>query len=141
MKVAKTNEEEITRLKTLLNEIEWLSKDFRSGYDFSDINWEDYERLYNLPKDDAEEFLKVLCHKIAGNHFGRILMNCITLVDNCADKNLDYLDFNPRIKAAFEAFELLQEINQQSSPDKNLHMHPVYKKTSDFLEKHKEFVG
>jgi hypothetical protein len=111
MKVAKTNQEEISRLNSLLNEIEWLSKDFRSGNDFSDLDWEVYERLEELPKDDAEEFLKVLCHKIAGNHFQRILFNCSTLLDNCADENQDTLDFNPTIKAGFEAIELLKEIS------------------------------
>ena len=53
MKLAKTNQEEISRLNSLLNEIEWMSKDFRSGKDFSDLDWEGYERLEELPKDDA----------------------------------------------------------------------------------------
>jgi hypothetical protein len=110
MKVAKTNQKEISRLNSLLNEIEWMSKDFRSGYDFSDLDWEGYERLEELPKDDAEEFLKVLCHKIAGNHFQRILFNCSTLLENCADENQDTLDFNPKIKAGFEAIDLLKEM-------------------------------
>jgi hypothetical protein len=110
MKVAKTNQEEISRLNSLLNEIEWMSKDFRSGNDFSDLDWEGYERLKELPKDDAEEFLKVLCHKIAGNHFQRILFNCSTLLDNCADENQATLDFNPKIKAGFEAIDLLKEM-------------------------------
>jgi hypothetical protein len=105
MKVAKTNDEEISRLNALLNEVEWLSKEFRSGCDFSDINWEDYEQLSKLPKDDSEEFLKVLCHKIAGNHFQRILFNCSTLLDNCANPNLDHLDFNSDIKAGLELLE------------------------------------
>jgi hypothetical protein len=143
MRVAKTNEEEITRLNTLLQEIEWLSKDFRSGNDFAYINWDDFENLQDLPRGDVEDFLKVLCHKIAGNHFGRILMNCITLLENCADKNLDYLDYNPQIKAGFEAFELLEEISKMTEPlaKSSLHISPVHKKISDFLEKHKEFVG
>lgn len=104
LKVAKTNDEEISRLHSLLNEIEWLSKEFRSGNDFSDIDWGDYEQLSKLP-NDIEEFLKVLCHTIAGNHFQRILFNCSTLLDNCADTNLDYLEFNPDIKAGLELLE------------------------------------
>jgi len=105
MKVAKTNQEEISRLNTLLNELEWFSKEFRLGSDFSDIDWEGYEQLSKLPKDNAEEFLKVLCHTIAGNHFQRILLNCSTLLDNCADPNLKHLDFNPDIKAGLELLE------------------------------------
>ena len=65
MKVAITSQEEISKLNSVLSEIEWLSKDFRSGYDFKGIDWENYESLQDLPKDDSEEFLKVLCHKIA----------------------------------------------------------------------------
>jgi hypothetical protein len=143
MRVAKTSDEEITRLNTLLQEIEWLSKDFRSGNDFAYINWDDYENLKDLPKEEAEDFLKVLCHKIAGNHFGRIFMNCITLLENCADKNLDYLDFNPQIKAGFEAFELLEELAKRTAPIGNnaSAISPIHQKISDFLEKHKEFVG
>lgn len=142
MRVAKTNEEEITRLNTLLQEIEWLSKDFRSGNDFAYINWDDFEKLQDLPRTDVEDFLKVLCHKIAGNHFGRILMNCITLLENCADKNLDYLDYNPQIKAGFEAFEMLEEIHKGITPKESLLFEgPLHKKISAFLEKHKEFVG
>ena len=33
-----------------------------------------------------------------------------TLLDNCADKSLDYLDFNSNIKAGQEAIELLKEL-------------------------------
>ena len=116
MKVAKTNDEEITRLNTLLNEIEWLSKEFRSGSDFSDIDWDDYEQLSKLPKDDVEEFLKVLCHTIAGNHFQRILFNCSTLLENCADPNLDYLDFNPDIKAGLELLEKQKKVENLGLP-------------------------
>jgi hypothetical protein len=105
MKVAKTNDEEISKLTTLLNEVEWMSKEFLRGSDLSDIDWEDYELLWKLPKDNAEEFLKALCHTIAGNHFQRILLNCSTLLDNCADPNVEYLDFNPDIKAGLELLE------------------------------------
>jgi hypothetical protein len=56
MKVAKTNDEEISRLNTLLNEIEWLSKEFRSGNDFSDIDWNDYEQLSNYRKIVQKNF-------------------------------------------------------------------------------------
>lgn len=105
MKLSKTNEEEISKLNSLLNEIEWLSKDFRSGSDFSSIDWDDYEQLSKFPTDDAEGFLEVLCHAISGTRFQRILSNCLTLLENCADPNLDYLDFNLNIKSGLELLE------------------------------------
>lgn len=138
MKLAKTNQEEISRLNSLLNEIEWMSKDFRSCKDFSDLDWEGYERLEELPKDDAEEFLKVLCHKIAGNHFQRILFNCSTLLDNCADENQDTLDFNPTIKAGFEAIELLKEIDDYLAPNPKNHIYSqsvLHEKIKSLLSK------
>lgn len=117
MKVAITSQEEISQLNSVLSEMEWLSKDFRSGYDFDGIDWENYESLQDLPKDNSEEFLKVLCHKIAGNHFQRIFMNCGTLLDNCADLEQTTLDFNPTIKAGFEAIDLLREIDDYLKPN------------------------
>ena len=117
MKVAITSQEEISKLNSVLSEIEWLSKDFRSGYDFNGIDWENYESLQDLPQDNAEEFLKVLCHKIAGNHFQRIFMNLSTLLDNCADLKQTTLDFNPTIKAGFESIDLLREIDDYLKPN------------------------
>ena len=38
------------------------------------------------------------------------MWNLETLLDNCADKSLDYLDFNSNIKAGQEAIELLKEL-------------------------------
>lgn len=112
MRVAKTNQEEISRLNSLLCEIEWLSKDFRSGHDYESIDWSEYEILSTMVTDyGVEAFLETLCHKIAGNHFGRIFMNLSTLLDNCAHPGLTHLDFNPQIKAGFEALELLLEID------------------------------
>ena len=117
MKVAITSQEEISKLNSVLSEMEWLSKDFRSGYSFSDINWENYENLSKLPTHDSETFLEVLCHKIAGNHFQRIFMNLSTLLDNCADLKQTTLDFNPTIKAGFESIDLLREIDDYLKPN------------------------
>jgi len=35
----------------------------------------------------------------------RVVFGYQVLVDNCADPNLDHLDFKPEIKAAMEAYE------------------------------------
>ncbi|MDY3362594.1 hypothetical protein PG623_01125 [Riemerella anatipestifer] len=134
MKVTKTTKEEISKLNLLLNEIEWLSKDFRSGMDFSNLEWEGYERLEELPKDDAEEFLKVLCHKIAGNHFQRVLMNCSVLLENCADKNEETLEFNPEIKLGFEAVALLKEIHEYTN-NKDVFSIEITEKLDTFIKK------
>lgn len=102
MRISKTNEDEIFNFLGLLNAIEALSKDFYGGSDFSEIDWGDYEEFLELPKDDSEKFLKGLCGMLSKHHFQRILFNCSTLLENCADPDLDYLDFNPDIKAGLE---------------------------------------
>ncbi|MEJ8598528.1 hypothetical protein JSO62_07465 [Riemerella anatipestifer] len=134
MKVTKTTQEEISKLNLLLNEIEWLSNDFRSGKDFSNLEWEGYKRLEELPKDDAEEFLKVLCHKIAVNHFQRVLMNCSVLLENCADENEETLEFNPEIKLGFEAVELLKEIHEYTN-NKDVFSAEINEKLDTFIKK------
>lgn len=105
MKVGKTSEEEISRLAQLLNEIEWLHKEFQRGYNFSDIDWIDYEILQKMNRDEPEKFLKEVCASISGIHFQRILMNCSMLLENCADRELTYLDYNADIKRGLELLE------------------------------------
>lgn len=118
MKISKTNQEEISILNSLLNDIECISQDFREGNDFNDIEWEYYENLHSqFPTENIEDFFTCLVHFIAGSKFQRILMNCSVMLSNCADENQDTLDFNPKIKAGFEAIELLKEINEYLSPN------------------------
>lgn len=112
LRVSKTNDDEIFKLNSLLNEIEGLSKDFRSGRGFDDIDWEDYEELSTLPKNDIEEFLIKLTHLISSVHFQRILFNCSTLLENCADPDLDYLDFNKDIKEGLNLLEKQNNTNE-----------------------------
>lgn len=45
-------------------------------------------------------------------HHQKVLFNLTTLIDNCADKTLDHLDFNPRIKAGLEMLEFVEKINE-----------------------------
>lgn len=105
MKVAKTNEQEILRLTHLLGEIESLSEELDGCRRLEDIDFEDKEILSKFDKNSPSEFLKELCHEIRTIHFQRILLNCSTLLENCADPNLKYLDFNPKIKAGLELLE------------------------------------
>ena len=45
--------------------------------------------------------------------FRRIVMDCEVLIDNCCDKELDYLEFNKDIQEAFEAKEKLEKLCQE----------------------------
>ena len=104
MRLAKTNHEEIYRLQNALNEVEWLHKELRNT-DFEDVDFSEFEIMSKFNKATPETFLADLVHHLAAIHFQRILWNCKTLLDNCADPESSYLDFNPDIKAGLELLE------------------------------------
>ena len=104
MRLAKTNHEEIHRLQSALNEVEWLHKELKNT-DFEDIDFSEFEIMSKFDKSTPAAFLSDLVHHLAAIHFQRILLNCETLLDNCADPELSHLDFNPDIKAGLELLE------------------------------------
>jgi len=104
MRLAKTNHEEIDRLQSALNEVEWLHKELKNT-DFEDVDFSEFEIMSKFDKTKPEAFLGDLVHHLAAIHFQRILWNCKTLLDNCADPELSHLDFNPDIKAGLELLE------------------------------------
>ena len=121
MKLAVTNETEIEQLKDLCSQIEEFGKELRT-YNYEDIDLTEdkdyYTILYPIWKgsDSIEEFMESVFKEFDAVHHSRILFNLSTLLDNCADKNLSHLDFNPEIKKGFEAIELLKEINDYIKP-------------------------
>ena len=104
LKLAKTTEEEIHQLFTILNEVQQLRSDL-STTRFDNINWHEFEVLYEFNYEDPESFLEDLIEHISGIHFSRILMNCLTLLSNCADPDKDHVDFHPDIKKGLELLE------------------------------------
>lgn len=103
MKLAKTSHEEIDTLFNVLNEVGWLHKELKHT-DFEDIDFSEFEILSKFDKN-PEDFLKELVRHLASINFQRIIWNCRTLLDNCADPNLSHLDFSPEIKAGLELLE------------------------------------
>lgn len=85
----------------------------------SEIIQDRVKLLFNI-KRELEDDLEVLCHKIASNRFQKILFNCEVLLDNCVDENSDVLDFNPTIKAGFEAIELLKDVSTKIDNDQDV---------------------
>lgn len=104
MKLAKTNHEEIDDLFNILNEIEWLHKELKQT-DFDDVDFSDFDVLRTFNRHNTDVFLTDLVNRLSSIHFQRILWNCRTLLDNCADPNLSTLDFNPDIKAGLDLLE------------------------------------
>lgn len=106
LKLAKTSQAEIERLLDALNEVEWLAKELgRSHLSGIEFDGEDYPMLSKFDKNDPEMFLEQLARHLSGIHFQRILWNALTLLENCADPDLDTLDFNKDIKRGLELLE------------------------------------
>lgn len=108
MKLAKTNVEEIDNLLSILNELEYFNT-YHSNQDLSKIDWDEYEILNKFDHSDYQLFFNSVIQYICKIHFKRILWNCETMLENCADPNLDYLDFNENIK---EGLKLLEDKNK-----------------------------
>lgn len=116
MKVAKTSTEEILSLLRPLNELEWLHKELQRK-DFENVEWEDYEILGTMGTNasrgldlaterDPVFFIEDLVRHLSKIHFQRILLNCDTLLNHCADPDAETLEFNADIK---KGLELLRE--------------------------------
>jgi hypothetical protein len=111
MKLARTNQQEIDSLMKILNEVECLHKELIST-NFEDVDFSEFEIMSKFKTSDSSSFLEDLLHHISYIHFKRILWNCSTLLDNCADPDLSHLDFNKDIKAGLK---LLEKDKKQAS--------------------------
>ncbi len=114
MKLAKTNIQEIDSLMDLLSEIEQINKHFVwDGEYFQEFKNELAEEKETLPIclgivnecHSKDEFYQLVFARLSGIHFQRILWNCSTLLENCANPDLSHLDFNDDIKRGFELLE------------------------------------
>ena len=123
MKLAISTEKEIDSINNFLRECSWLSDEFKRS-DFEDLDFEEFEIFKNFDKDDASAFLSNLVRHTKNIFWEKMIFNLQTLLDNCADKSLDFLDFNAEIKRGFKAVELLKEINECLSDEKEI---PVFK--------------
>ncbi|MGB8706238.1 MAG: hypothetical protein WCD31_14525 [Gillisia sp.] len=109
MKLARTNEKEINSLLRILTELEDLYKYDLKNMHFENVDFSEYEILKNLRRDNTEDFLDDLIQHLAGIHFQRILWNCDTMLRNCSDPDLSYLDFSPEIKKGLSVLEALKD--------------------------------
>lgn len=114
MKCMKTNENEIDKLFGFLNDLLQLSKDLET-YNLEDIDFSDIDRNYTEIKDcsakkEDDDYhnntILNIVSKVYNINYQRILTNCSTMLENCADKDNSVLDYNPDIK---EGLKLLEE--------------------------------
>ncbi len=111
LKLAKTSQAEIDSLFAILNEAEWLKKELQNNF-LEDIDFSEFEIMQSFDRENTEQFLTDFVSHLSSIHFQRILFNCQTLLDNCADPDLDTLDFNKDIKRGLELLEA-----QKQEPD------------------------
>jgi hypothetical protein len=111
MKLAIARQTEIDHIKTFLKECGWL-KDELKHTELEDVDFSEFELLKDFNKKDASEFLFSVVNEIKALYHEKAMWNLEVLIDNCADKTLDHLDFNPEIKAGQKAIELLKEMNE-----------------------------
>jgi hypothetical protein len=101
MRLARAKEEEIFQLRDFLSEIEEFGNNESYG-DFYEVDWENYEVLSKINHKSPEDFIIGISDYLSKIHYRKILFNCSTLLENCADLELDYLDFNKDIKKGLE---------------------------------------
>lgn len=123
MKLAKTSKEEINALNEVLNEVEWLHKELHRS-DFDSVAWEDFDILGKFRLNSPEEFLEDLVAKLSGIHFHRILMNCMAMLDHCADPDQDTLEYNPDIAKGLEL--LATWVNEEPGRRRDFPVRRVY---------------
>ncbi len=122
MKLALSQPNEIQHIRKFLNECGWLKDELRHS-ELEDVDFSEFELLKDFNQNDSSEFLFSVLNEIKALYHEKALWNLETLIDNCADKTLDHLDFNPKINAGFDAIELLQEIDNYLSPNPKNHIY------------------
>ncbi len=105
MRVAKVTQQEIDRLRNILFDLQNL-RELLCYNELEDLSFEDFETLKGLDNTYPRGVLYSICRQISETYFEKILFNLTTLLDNCADEESDYLDFNKDIKRGFELLEL-----------------------------------
>ena len=103
MKISKTNEDEIYKLNTILCSLGQLSGEFYE--EIPDISWDDHDQVKDLVESDPRKLISLLCNALQEVNYSRILMNAVTMLSNCADPDLDHLDFNKDIKEGLDLLE------------------------------------
>lgn len=114
LRMAKAPKEHIDRLRIWLqfhNELCQIDPTSEYGWKRLKEDWEEDEEFGAIIKHCEDEdknfsweyYMDYFERHISHIHV-RIIMGFEVLVDNCCDPNLDYLDFKPEMKKAFEAY-------------------------------------
>lgn len=106
MKVARATKEEIDSMWSLLNELSSMSRYFIFGEEGIDQinNGDEFPTLKSFEAEDFEELFEKMCDHIHHMRYEVVLINLMTLLDNCADPEADTLEFNKELTEALELY-------------------------------------
>lgn len=111
MKMAMADKEDVKRLYLLYNVIENIVKYDATGPDDFDHFEEDEKKMivsiFENKEVNYEEVVTLAYELMWGFH--RVVMGFEVLRDNCADPELDHLDFNRYIKDGWKMLNLIDE--------------------------------
>lgn len=109
MRIAKTSIEEIQSLRNVLSDIEtfYLRDSDSDIEEIEDI--EQYPVLSTFDRRDYKSLFVDLAEWIASIPHSKILWNCQTMLEQCADPALSYLEYNEDIRAGLELLKAKRE--------------------------------
>jgi len=109
--VARATDEEISRVNDLLNELAAIHRyyGYDNYYDAITENENEFPVLSKIATDDHGAFVYNLCRLIDNMRYEVVIFNLSVLMDNCAKKDSDILEFNNEITEAMALLEVKKE--------------------------------
>lgn len=117
MKVCRASSEEIKRLNDFLNELEHHGR-YSHFYEIKDTieeSPEDFPIISRFSREDPNEFINDVCNFLARNRWEVVIFNLQVLLDNCADLNVENLEFKPEIARALDFYDTYSSLEMINS--------------------------
>lgn len=118
LRLATATKEDIENLTLLYHILETLARYQATSFkDFEHYPEKDKKLIAQFFNEEGEIDSDTLIEELyeLGHGFYRVILGFQTLYENCADKNLDYIDFNEKIKSNFEIVETISNELQKGS--------------------------
>ena len=94
---------EIRDVKVFLSELAELKDDLNCNFEPEDLD--KYEVLSTLKAEDPEDFLYNICAHLEALPIDRLICNCSSVLNNCADMSCETLQFNEKITKGLKLIE------------------------------------
>lgn len=137
LKMAMASKEDVKGMYLLYNVIENIVKyDASSPEDFEHFTADEKKQITSIFENGEINYEETvtLAYKLMWG-FHRVVMGFEVMRDNCADPDLDHLDFNLYIK---ESWRILNAINDQLKDGQSINITPDSKLGKEIIEWAKE---